>query len=942
MSKKKLLSEVELTLKKCTEGLSNYDDIYNKIESAASNQRERFHLDLKQEIKRLQKHRENLKNWCSNDTIKEKTQQLREFKQEIEYRMESFRKIEKQTKTKAYSKEALRHSRSSESQPQLTAEQHESKEWLEQQLDTLLQQNTEFEEQLERISSARSGKRHKKRKDHEDESNRLSARLERNKWHVQQMEQCVAAMACIDTSLVDEIKDDVEYYVHEAFDDPHYQPFDDMYVNVLNSNDNDDDDDDVGEHEHEHVRVHEHATLLHGDEDDDNDNGNDNAPTPPTPPQQQQQQQEDGDEEEEEEEDEDEDDDVAPTAKKKDNASEPQSPAQMTTVEDEEEEQDVDLQTSERRGRGQDSSKTKKKTSPTSESSTKHSTSSKKKKRKAKKPASVDKQSSSSKSRRSRKPKSSPSVSSVRSVRSDVSNSTTHSQTVLQSMRLPPTMDASSTASTNVERQQSLASVVSSTSSVSTGYKPSTISQQLLQQPLNTLSTIAPMSSRVKKAASDMSAATMAVLAKNGNNNNNNNRNSNIAAATSTPTSIAAPIVPQQQQQQSTTPTHHRANLTSHHESQRTKPPKHHSHTPSTGSTSNTQQATPHSSSYPELPPFARTLTRSEQHVLDIINSSYEKRPQPMDTFEPSSYVPEQPFATPRFFPHERKAAFDVCNVYALMDLDTLFFVFYFQSGSYAQFMAAKELKVRGWSFHEHYNAWFQRHYSKRSSAESDAVEQQGELPRVAKDRRGESGDVAAATECRSLFGKGQHWIDEYGKYERGTYIFFDRNKSWQMRMRESFKFEYKHLEDEKCVNVDDKLAWEKLATYGNGCGLIKGEIKKTEREQMLPPPPPQLTSRSKTHTSSSSSSSSKSHRTHPNSKRLHTTQSTATSAQTRPPPGTNHTSGHAMSAAAAPPPPGRFRPPIHHRQQYQSNHAGASASASASTSGPVNQYQTR
>ncbi len=87
---------------------------------------------------------------------------------------------------------------------------------------------------------------------------------------------------------------------------------------------------------------------------------------------------------------------------------------------------------------------------------------------------------------------------------------------------------------------------------------------------------------------------------------------------------------------------------------------------------------------------------------------------------------------------------FDSAHVFGLMDLDTLFYIFYYQSGSYQQFIAARELKQRGWSFNTRYTAYTSQH----------------------------------------SIGKGQHMIVD-NKYEQGTYIFFDRNQSWQMRMRE-------------------------------------------------------------------------------------------------------------------------------------------------------------
>lgn len=228
------------------------------------------------------------------------------------------------------------------------------------------------------------------------------------------------------------------------------------------------------------------------------------------------------------------------------------------------------------------------------------------------------------------------------------------------------------------------------------------------------------------------------------------------------------------------------------------------------------------------LPPFSRTLTAEEEEILDVINMGYNKRPQPMDTHEPSFYKPDRPFETPSYFPKERRRMFDSPHIFTLMDLDTLFFIFYYQSASYQQFMAAKELKVRGWSYNTKFSAWFQRHYSKKGVKEQDEREdgdnEDGSSSSPSKSSLGKN-------EQKSLKGKGQHIIVG-GKYEKGTYIFFSRDSSWQMRMRENFKFDYSCLEDDKAVNVDDKLDWNKLATYGNGCGLIYGEQKQMIRYQ--------------------------------------------------------------------------------------------------------------
>lgn len=56
-------------------------------------------------------------------------------------------------------------------------------------------------------------------------------------------------------------------------------------------------------------------------------------------------------------------------------------------------------------------------------------------------------------------------------------------------------------------------------------------------------------------------------------------------------------------------------------------------------------------------------------------------------------------------------------------DLDTLFFAFYYQQGTYQQYLAAVELKKLNWMFHKKYNTWFKRTESNEPvAAVSDKV----------------------------------------------------------------------------------------------------------------------------------------------------------------------------------------------------------------------------
>ncbi|MCO5593541.1 hypothetical protein L7F22_047555 [Adiantum nelumboides] len=71
-----------------------------------ANQKEKFEADLKKEIKKLQRYRDQIKTWLQSSEIKDK-KALLDARKLIEREMERFKVCEKETKTKAFSKEGL-------------------------------------------------------------------------------------------------------------------------------------------------------------------------------------------------------------------------------------------------------------------------------------------------------------------------------------------------------------------------------------------------------------------------------------------------------------------------------------------------------------------------------------------------------------------------------------------------------------------------------------------------------------------------------------------------------------------------------------------------------------------------------------------------------------------------------------------------------------------
>jgi CCR4-NOT transcription complex subunit 3 len=104
---RKLLGEIQQVLKKYEEGVLLFDDIWDKVYSAGQQSlKEKYESDLKKEIKKLQRLRDQIKTWISSTEVKDKNQ-LVEARKVIESKMEQFKVCEKDTKTKAYSKEGL-------------------------------------------------------------------------------------------------------------------------------------------------------------------------------------------------------------------------------------------------------------------------------------------------------------------------------------------------------------------------------------------------------------------------------------------------------------------------------------------------------------------------------------------------------------------------------------------------------------------------------------------------------------------------------------------------------------------------------------------------------------------------------------------------------------------------------------------------------------------
>lgn len=100
MAARKLQQEVDKCFKKVTEGVAEFDAIYEKIgQSNNTAQKEKLEDNLKREIKKLQRLRDQIKTWAAGNEIKDKGP-LMDNRRLIETQMERFKAVEKAMKTK--------------------------------------------------------------------------------------------------------------------------------------------------------------------------------------------------------------------------------------------------------------------------------------------------------------------------------------------------------------------------------------------------------------------------------------------------------------------------------------------------------------------------------------------------------------------------------------------------------------------------------------------------------------------------------------------------------------------------------------------------------------------------------------------------------------------------------------------------------------------------
>ncbi|XP_021358792.1 CCR4-NOT transcription complex subunit 3-like isoform X3 [Mizuhopecten yessoensis] len=673
--RRKLQGEIDRCLKKVGEGVETFEDIWNKISlqvhsAANTNQKEKYEADLKREIKKLQRLRDQIKTWCASSDIKDK-RTLVENRKLIETQMERFKIVERETKTKAYSKEGL--GAAAKMDP-IAKEKGDVVNWLSTTIESLQKQLEQFESRIEQLSS----KKKKMDKDTQDQYEELRAAQDRHKFHIKKLETIMRMVDndALPLDQIKKIKDDVEYYV-DSNQDPDFEENEFLYDDL--------DLDDLG------------SQVL--------------ASSPPN------------------------DDSIldklssTPTST---NSSSPSPSPSLSLNHSKDKYEELDRKRHKSQNEDKQKATSIVTSSMSSPSSTNSSSSSVTVNKVPTTPTKMFTGNSIANAESNHRPSSTPPLTAY-NVAAAVSQQNNSAETKIQApldhinstiSSVPVTSNSTITNSvsstgnpvlpavpipmiSNSVMSSSPNTIVSNSatsSSLMTSFQQNSVSvKPEMQVVMNgPLSAVGPLlkgvtENDIESMSSLKSIAQQAVLDAGLENRIPTTHTTTLDArvhvpfnnTTSTSSQVAAP--------QPTSP----------------------SPSSSSDQSQQAQTTTIHLNPLLGVAPLGPVpLTREHYYQLTMLEAAYHHLPHPSDSERIRHYLPRNPCPTPSYYPQLSPPHTDSVDYFQRLSTESLFFIFYYMEGTKAQYLAAKALKKQSWRFHTKYMMWFQRHEEPKTITE--------------------------------------------------------------------------------------------------------------------------------------------------------------------------------------------------------------------------------
>ncbi|KAF9933079.1 general negative regulator of transcription subunit 5 [Linnemannia zychae] len=647
-------AEIDKVLKKVAEGVETFEETLEKIETSTNvNQKEKYESDLKKEIKKLQRLRDQIKTWISSNDIKDK-RALMDNRKLIEQQMERFKAIEKEMKTKAYSREGLIMSGRMDPKEK---EKAETCSWVTERVEALTIQIEALEAEVETLQAgAKKGKNNPAK----ERISELEEKIERHKWHQGRLELILRLLenGQIETDKVIGIQEDVNYYVDENLD-PDFAEDEEIYTDLNLEEEEDYFAVGVDDHSHDHDDDKHSDTYEVPSKKHIKEHEPEPSPTKTV---------------------------TKPTPTKKASMSEPKDIKPVPVA------------------------------SPATTKST---------------PANVP---PSRQPTQSRSTVESPVIQYATAVAANLPTETRTGPSSASPNVTAATLKKDSPKPANVMAKVEVPSPKPAAATTTSEPTPLTSASGVSASPQQAA---AEETSQNTKSESPVAASKSPTVA---------SKEAAISASTTETSAKASSSAP------TPAPVEDKAQKDD-----------------ASGQQASTSTAQQHSGPESEirlpaaLADLAHSFEVSKERAMtkevgffvhQMLEASYQFIPEAADTERPKA--PKNPYPTPSYYPQTPPPGlFENPATFEKFDIDTLFFIFYYQQGTYQQYLAARELKKQSWRFHKKYLTWFQRH----------------EEPKAITD-----------------------------DYEQGTYIYFDYEGAWCQRKKTDFRFEYKFLEDSDLV----------------------------------------------------------------------------------------------------------------------------------------------
>ncbi|KAH9943023.1 Not1 N-terminal domain, CCR4-Not complex component-domain-containing protein [Epithele typhae] len=740
MAARKLQSEIDRTLKKVSEGVELFESIYEKMQASTNQtQKEKLETDLKTQIKKLQRLRDQIKTWVASNDIKDKSA-LIENRKLIETQMEKFKACEKEMKTKAFSKEGLTQSAKLDPKQQ---EKVDTMSWVQNMMDELMVQVESAEAEIENLQGG--GKKKKSGGSTTERLETLEGLNERRKWHISRLEIILRLLdnGSLATERVVELQEDVKYFVESNMEEDFEE--DSGVYDELNLDEEEEkfrmpiDESESEESEEASEDLPLRTPSKKHDEESVASSNKRESPvlkkataslqqrktsiaaeiTPKPPPHANFAQQS-----------------VASMVKA---PAPPRNASGYAKVAAAAVAPAASSQTQSSQSAAQ---ATVVPPTPSASSTTASSS------------IPPDQRSAIASSPSLTHPSvTSPMLSSAASVshQPDDSLYSAHGSSPSLLDAVPSSIDGPVTTSSPQRAVARKASLSSPTSLQPPGIPPPSQQESASASHTNgVVSTASAVTARELPTPSPLPTPAHAFPG-----------SSSAAPGVST----GASPLPQSVQQQPQPPQFPPGVSLSSTQATKLAPGANATARPPSVAPSQLptqiqpQRANAFPGSLSDLVMSFENVKQKAPHrmsnldqVHKLLQGSYSSMPQPQDTEKPKYYVPRNPVQTPSYYPQSPHPLLNTPGIFSQLDVETLFYVFYYHPGTYQQYLAAKELKRQSWRFHVKYLTWFQRH------SEPQAITEE---------------------------------------YEQGVYVYFDWEGSWCQRKKSDFRFEYRYLSED-------------------------------------------------------------------------------------------------------------------------------------------------